>query len=365
LITPDNDENPALASGGGRALVVFQRTAGTSTDIWAHWVTRDGVPEDDFFQIASGNGELAIRPAVTYIASSDFFVVAWEAVDSASGHSKIQAVAVKNQPPYVSGTPIEVSGGDQSHATRVSIAGFTDHAIAVWSNDGKIYSSRINGLPLSATAPYLVNASDLGAATLPAIAVNSATQTALVAYEIPGTTGTDIYGMALNQDGQPLGSSFVLADLPESAGAPSVASAPSAFLVAFHVSRSPAYYDIYGVLAKADGSGTLAPSFVINDYPSAKILTSIGYHLPTRKFLCAWMDTRNMAVSERDILGAFVTDAGGVGPEFTISGDRGQQHTPEVATGIAEFLVAYRDKSRDPNGDFDIGISLVDPEFTP
>jgi len=248
----------------------------------------------------------------------------------------------------------------------VSIAGFTDHAIAVWSNDGKIYSSRINGLPLSATAPYLVNASDPGAATLPAIAVNSATRTALVAYEIPGTTGTDIYGVALNQDGQPLGSSFILADLPESsAGAPSVASAPSAFLVAFHVSHSPAYYDIYGVLAKPDGSGTLASPFVINDYSSTKILTSIGYHLPTGKFLCAWMDTRNMAVSERDIYGAFVSEAGGVGPEFIISGDRGEQHTPRVATGITEFLVAYRDKSRDPNGDFDIGISLVDPEFIP
>ncbi len=362
VISTEDEREPAVRFGEDRFLVVFQRSAGTGWEVWGQWVSRDGIPQGEMFPIAQDGGRNFLRPSVAYPGVWGRFVVAFESVDG-SGNSGIYAVAVKKDgPPYVEGGMIEVSVGLNA-SSRVRMGSSEDRVIAVWVDGGRIYSSVLTGPALSASPPWQL-VSGPGTSSQPVVSVNSFTRTALMVYEQAGVTGTDIYGLALDSDGRGVGGSFLVADFEESAGAPSISPSPYGFLVAFH-RISGVNYDIYARLVPPDGSPPVEPVFPISTYPSTKILTSVAYHPQTEKFLVAWMDTRNVADSGFDIFGAMWNPAGGVLGEFVITSERGEQHMPRAGTAVDEILVAYRDRSRTMTGDYDIGLSLVDPEFVP
>ena len=173
----------------------------------------------------------------------------------------------------------------------------------------------------------------------PAVAYDSAKNRYLVVWE---DGSFDIYGQLVSNTGSPVGSNFVISNMPYPDHSPDVAYNPAwgEFLVVWEYKTGDAQYDIYGRRVTASGSpvGSYIPlCTATNDQVRARV----AYNSASDQYLVAWQDERN---GNGDIYGQRVNDDGTL-PEgnFAIETTSTNAKGPAVACsgGTNGCLVAW------------------------
>jgi len=184
----------------------------------------------------------------------------------------------------------------------------------------------------------------------PSVAYDSVNQRFLVAWEDHrngAATGRDIYGQVLNAGGTPFGGNFAICTAAEAQYNPSVAydSANQRFLVAWQDNRNSAItgWDIYGQLV-TDGGAVSGGNIAICTAADDQYYPSVGYDSTNQRFLVAWSDYRNFTTTGSDIYGQLITAAGALySGNSAICTAVGSQSSPSVAYNLQKknILIAY------------------------
>ena len=190
-----------------------------------------------------------------------------------------------------------------------------------------------------------------GTASTPGVEYCPSTDRYLIAYDTNG----DIYGQFVNSDGTPYGTEFPISNAPQSQYFPSVAydSVNQRYLIVWSDYRNSETtgLHIYGQLIDIDGN-LLGPAsdinFVISNATDYQSDASVAYDSVNQRYLVAWSDNRNSAITQGDIYGQLIDKDGNLlGPasdvNFVISNAAADQYSPSIAYDNANqrYLVAW------------------------
>ena len=211
-----------------------------------------------------------------------------------------------------------------------------------------------------------------GTASTPGVEYCPSTDRYLIAYDTNG----DIYGQFVNSDGTPYGTEFPISNAPQSQYFPSVAfdSVNQRYLIVWSDYRNSETtgLHIYGQLIDIDGN-LLGPAsdinFVISNATDYQSDASVAYDSVNQRYLVAWSDNRNSAITQGDIYGQLIDKDGNLlGPasdvNFVISNATDYQSNPSVAYDNVNqrYLVAWHDGRNSAATGYDIYGQLLDKD---
>ena len=180
-----------------------------------------------------------------------------------------------------------------------------------------------------------------------------------------GTTGGDILGQMINNDGTFFGNVIPIASTNTYEGIPALAFDPTQgrFLVAWLGLTND--YPIYGQLISHEGvlEGT---SFIISDVSSAKLELKAVSDTQGGRFLIAWRDYRGIDIYS--IRGQMVNSNGALqGSEITIADALGSQIFPDLVYDSENrcFLVTWSDDRRFGGSAYEIYGQLIAADGVP
>jgi hypothetical protein len=142
----------------------------------------------------------------------------------------------------------------------------------------------------------------------------------------------------------PTVSSTITVAPPASQFVPSISSNGTQFLVVWEVLVA-GFYDVYGSLVNADGTGSASTPFRISFRAGDEVLPRVAWSF--NRWLVVWQ--YNFSSTDTDIRAQLLDGTGALkGSELPISIPTSQQRTPAVAAGIQGFLITWSDNRNGP-----------------
>jgi hypothetical protein len=344
--SPDVAYNPVA----GEYLVVWFTYNGSpmQNDIYGQRYSGDGLPVGEPIAICT-DAEEQTSPAVAYNSTAGEYMVVW------SDHWTGMNYEIAGQRVAADGTlvgtgfnvlPIMI--GDR-HKPDVLYDPNANHYLVVW-NDTAGGGNEVEGQLLdnagSSILPQPIAIA--GAARAARAAYNSHRQSYLVVYENP--TLQNIYGQAIAADGSLTGAAFVVCDDPAFQRDPDLAFNPTSqeYLVAWADGRNEltSGFDIYGRRLDEDGirqGSDLAITTATND----QFVPRVVHNPEVNQYLVLWSDLRNMNDTLEDLYGQRVRADGTLADQgnFAISTAAGSQVNPAALynAAIHQYLVVWED----------------------
>ena len=261
--------------------------------------------------------------------------------------------------------PVSTAVNSQQSSTVVFEPG-QGQFLVVWNDlrnrddfdyDGwAVYGQIVNSSGSFQGNNFAISALGVEYRTPPLIAHDAVTGRSLVVW---GTTGGDILGQMINNDGTFYGDVIPIAASDTYDGVPALAFDPTQglFLVAWL--RLTNDYPIYGQLVTPEGAleGT---SFIISDVSSGKLELKASADTEGGRFLVVWRDYRGIDVYS--IRGQMVNSDGTLhGGEINTADALGSQISPDLAYDSVNhcFLVMWSDGRRYGGAAYEIYGQLV------
>jgi hypothetical protein len=354
-LSPVGASAPAVAPNGSGYLVVWtdgRNVATTGLDIYGARVSGAGqVLDAGGFPISKATGDQFSPAAIAN--GTDSFVV-WQDGRSVDTGPDIYGARVTSAGVVsdASGIPISTAVGAQASPA----IGFNGaHFLVVWTDqrgggDFYIYGARVtpagavldtSGVPISTVS---------GGEFFPKAAA-SGTNFFVVweDYRNVGAGFVDIYGARVNDAGTVLDrGGFPIGTGSGDRHTPAVASAVPAlsdYLVVWQDSRNlgTSGLDIYGARVTAAGAVTDPAGFPISTAPDDQSTPVLAFD--GSQYLVVWTDARNLATTDLDIYGTFVTTGAVVSPPagFVISTGSSGEQQPATASNGTNYLVVWQD----------------------
>lgn len=320
VIDKRTQQSPAIALGRKNYLVVWE--CWNEDKIYGQLLdTTKGKTIGNNFVISTKSGEewVCSDPDVAFNASPEVeeptgeYLVVWDETNWLTGTETIQGQFVDSSGKKKFSSSFTISSGSMSgpHVGQAVVAFDGNNFLVVWKED------------------YAPN------------------------------WDSDIKGQFLDQNGNPVGNSFVICSNVKKAYLPAVSFGGNCYLVAWQEE-----YTIYGRVVKKNGS--LSPKVRIGDngeiYQFAPSIASNGTN-----FLVVWEDRRETTSSQvkSDIYGQFVDMQGALTGKgnFPICKEQGSQINPAVAHPLSfvssktHYKVVWADNR---NGNWDIYRRTVD-----
>ena len=209
------------------------------------------------------------------------------------------------------------------------------------SYEHKLYRFQIPFKEIGEAKELELAFSAYGTAAPPGGDFGRTTRQYLVAYE----KSTDIYGQFVDENGNAVGTEFVISNAANGQYNPSVAynSSTNQYLVVWQDYISGISYDICGQLVNANGTlsgGNFVISYATNDQYNP----SVAYNSSTNQYLVVWHDYRSG--TNFDIYGQRVNANGNLlGGDFAICNETHSQYNPSVAynSSANQYLVVWHD----------------------
>ena len=353
----NSQDHPAVAANGTNYLVVWEDYDIAGNDIAGARVSPAGVVLDTNAIVVAHGPNAQVNPEVG-AGEGEFFVV-WQDF----GGSPTNRFAARVAGVRVHGDGSVSDSGDDDLTAPASalgvpkIAARGDEFLVVWQDSrnnpdttlADIYATRISGtsgVPSDFKVSGAVNAE-----FSPAVAALGSNYLAVWADTRNGaTTGRDIYGIRLDQNGTVLDTDALpICTATNQQSDPDVAANGSNYLVVWSDLRNtPAnasYGDIFGTLVSPAGTVQTPNGFPICTAAYDQSLASVAAQ--GTNFLVVWQDARSSTASTArwDIYGARLGAAGEVlDPNgFPICTNLAAQTNPVVAASPSQALVTWTD----------------------
>ncbi len=297
---------------------------------------------------------MLIRAAVSYqswpaiACDGTNYFVAWAEHEPVSQREDLRGARVTADGVVLDGQSISlVQAAEEQLHPALSFDG-TDYLLS-WldrrSGDGfDIYFRLLSSSGLPIHTEQRVAAAESRAPRSASVGGNS-----LVAWEKPGEP-VSIAVALLNVQGETVLTYERLASrrVPNSQERPRLASNGRLLLMVWEDSRhsfstSEVEYDILGTRLAFDGTIMDPNGLEINQSSADQLRPAVASD--GQDFLVVWEDFRNEAISQRDIYGTVVTDAGTiVSPIGNALSSYGDQRDPVVAGHASSYLVVWEDE---------------------
>lgn len=342
-----NQEEPAVAWNGSLYLVVWRDYRSKSqNDLWGARLSKTGNVLDSTGLLLHHGTASIDRPAIA--SDGTDFLVVWEQKDPTTDFDLL-ARRVSSSGTVLDAAPIPVSqAADSQLYPRVSFDG--QNYLVVWEDRRggtyfDIFGARVSPagqVKDAAGIPICTASKDKKRPAL----CHSQGQ-ALVAWTDPRNgLDEDIYGARVSAAGvvlDPLG--FGISTEAETQKTPAMGCDGQGYLVAWQDERNNAVGDLYGARVDASGQVKDPKGFMISKQLAAEEAPDLAWD--GQSFLTVWQDQRASALY--DIYGARVSalgvllDIGGL----MISGTKGYQEAPRVASDGNGFMVVWKDRRHD------------------
>jgi len=351
-----SQSKPAVAYDGTNYLVVWEeaRSGGYSKDIYGMLIDASGKQlNEDAIAISTSTGS-QLYPAAAFDNDSTFLVV-WQD-DRSGSQSDIYGARVSTSgnvldPP---GIAISTATGRQQFP---SVASDGTNFLVIWGDErgGSVSTDDIYGTLVQPNGNVLspsgnVIADDANWQDNPSVAFDGTNYMVVWDDYGSGTFDEDIYGVRVNQSGNPIdASSIAISTADNGQYRPVVAFDGTNYLVVWFDKRTNNASDIYGT--RVDQSGTVL------DASGSPIIPFSG----TQEYPFIVFDGTDYLVgcenyqdeSPGNVLGAVVNTAGAVSEIFTISPFTIDQYNPHPAAANGEdsqILIVFPDWADDING---------------
>ncbi len=346
---------PAVASDGINYLVVWEeaRSGGYSTDIYGMRIDASGKQlDDDAIAISTSPGSQAY-PAVAFDNDSTYLVV-WQDNRSGSG------IDIYGSCVTTSGNVLDLPGIAISTATGrqqfPSVAFDGTNFLVVWSDERDGYSARdIYGTLVAPDGDVLspsgnVIADDAYWQDYPSVAFDGTNYLVVWQDYGSGTFYEDIYGVRVNQSGNPIdGSSIAISTADNGQYCPVVAFDGTNYLVVWYDRRTTNASDIYGTRVNQSGAVLDASGIPIIPFTGTQEYPFIVFDGNDYLVGCE----NHQDISAGNILGATVSLSGQPSEIFTISPFSIYQYLPNPAAANGagtQILIVFPDWKDDING---------------
>ena len=347
----------AYSSIDNQYLVVWNDYRNGNWDIYGQIVEADGSLAGSDFAVNSDPGTQDLGDVVHNAdpASNDYLVVWYDMAQT----------AVEGQLLDEAGSPIGslLAIADSSSEPRAAYNSNRNSYMVVFQDNAVWGDANVAGRAIAADGsmdPRFDISTAASSQTMPAIAFNSTAPGYLVVWQDgrdQATTGNDIYGQRIDEDGNTQGGEITVCNSGEGQFEPVLAYSPDSnqYLVAWDDDRNSAASstDVYGQRVKADGSLADQGNFVISNAPGAQYLGSVAYGGALYQYLAVWGDHRS---GRWDIYGQRLHWLGlPTGNEFGVSAASEGHEEPDIAYNSTEqeYLIVWAD-DRDGDGEADI-----------
>ena len=332
-ISPNNEENSAVASNGTNYLVVWadsRNGATTGQDVYGARVTSAGAVSDPNGIAICTAGDYQGSPKVA--SSGGGYLVVWD--DYRNGSDDIYGARVTSAGKVSdpAGIAICAEANDQYSP---AIAGSSGGYLVVWEDyrNGSydVYGSRVStdGVVLDAGLPICTGAGYRGS---PAVAANSSSY--LVVWHDYRNGNYDIYGAWVPINWwSPIGNDFGICTAAGDQYYPAVAANGSDYLVVWTDFRSGVALEVYGARVTSggwlpDGDGfNLCPTM---DYLGASVVAADGTN-----YVVAWCEGSSLVRTRVSAAGAVLDSA-----PLAVSGSMGRYAPALAYGGGGKFLLS-------------------------
>lgn len=345
---------PAVASDSTNYLVVWQedRGGGPPFDIYGMRIDASGRQLDEDAIAISTNAGSQQYPAVAFDNDSIYLVV-WQ--DNRSGFYDIYGARVSASGNVLDGPGIAIStatGRQQSPSVAFDGTNF----LVVWGDErggvstDDIYGTLVqpNGNVVSPSGNVI--ADDANWQDNPSVAFDGTNYLVVWDDYGSGTFNEDIYGVRVNQSGNPIdASSIAISTATNGQYRPAVAFDGTNYMVAWFDKRNSNASDIYGTRVHQNGTVLDASGIPIIPFTGTQEYPSIAFDGTDYLLVCE----NHQSESIHNVLGATVSTSGQPSEIFTISpfSIDVYQPNPAVANGPGtQLLIAFPDWTDDING---------------
>ncbi len=334
----NNQDRPAVVSGGTEFLVVWEDERNGSFDIYGARVTADGVVLDATGIPISTGSDYEQCPDVSF-DGTDYLVV-WG--DRRSGGWDIYGARVR-----VDGAVLDASGIAISTATYsqdLPVVEFDGSNYLVAWTDSRDGSLDIQGARVGVDGTVLdpggipISSAD-SSQSWPSVAFDGANY--FVVWMDCRDGFFDIYGARVGVDGTVLDpSGIAISTGANDTGWPSVAFDGTNYLVAWGEYIS-GWWDVYGARVGGDGTVLDPGGMPVSTAVSAQCAPAVAFD--GADYLVVWQDGRSNL--DEDVYGARVgTDISILDPDgIAVSTALNDQETPSVAFDGTNYLVVWDD----------------------
>ncbi len=348
-----SQSNPAVASDGTNYLVVWEeaRSGGFSPDIYGMLIDASGEQlNEDAIAISTSTGNQSY-PAVAFDNDSTYLVV-WQ--DDRSGTNDIYGARVTTSgnvldPP---GIAISTATGRQRYP---SVAFDGTNFLVVWSDERNGYGARdIYGTLVEPDGSLLspsgtVISDDALAQDYPSVAFDGTNYLVVWYDNSSGTFEEDIYGVRVNQSGNPIdASSIAISTADNGQYLPAVAFDGTNYLVAWEDRRTSNASDIYGARVHQNGTVLDASGVPIIPYSGTQSLTFIVFD--GTNYLVGCQNSQSETV--QNVLGAAVNTGGSIIEIYPIASfdiEPYQTNPAAASGGGSQILVVFPNWAEDIN----------------
>ncbi|MBX3154693.1 MAG: hypothetical protein KF773_01750 [Deltaproteobacteria bacterium] len=331
--TGRNSRNQAMASDGTRYFIVWQDERDSAQDIFATRVNANGSVVDPIGIRVNQAAGAKQNPTAAFVGNG--FVVAWERT-IATGNSDIEAAFVSTAGAVTQLGAIASTAADE---TRPALASNGTQALLVWQSGTDLRGAVFAGGAFGASFAVAASANIEKEPTVAATASNY-----LVAFTETVGTNDNVRGQIVTSAGGLTGSAFNIAAAPVAEGQPSAAFDGTNYVVAFSVVHSGTSNDLQVARVSPAGALVDATPVDVSLVGGAQILPKLACNGAT--CFLVWEDTRNLATSLRDILGAVLTTEPAISVtanDIAVSVFARQQTAPAVAFAGTQFLATWND----------------------
>ncbi|HWO22406.1 MAG TPA: hypothetical protein VNO30_26790, partial [Kofleriaceae bacterium] len=322
----------AASDGTGYFLVWQDQRDSRDDDIFATRVSATGEVLDQTGIRVSGAAGVQQNPVAAFVGTG--YVVAWEHV-VATGNSDIAAAFVSMTGAVTQlGTIAETAANE----TLPAIAARGGEALLVWQDGSDVQGALLVAGLFTPAFPIAVGTN---VEKEPAVSGNPGGDYLVTFTETVGTND-NVRGRLVSALGLPSGAALDLAASAAAEGASAAAFDGTNHVVAWSIVHSGTSNDI--AARRVGPTGALLETAPVDVNRSAG--AQLGPDLACNPGGCfvAWEDTRNLATTLRDILGAVLSPALAVtANDVPVSTFLRQQTTPAVGSAGTGYLAAWSD----------------------
>ncbi|MGA9520690.1 MAG: Ig-like domain-containing protein, partial [Myxococcaceae bacterium] len=347
---PDSSR-PALASGGGHSLIVWEWNRPQTNEYEIRGARVDGsltlLAPSPIEVSAGANRELS--PAVATDGTN--FMVVWRDL-RADTQGDIWGARVGPTGALLDPAGIPIASGPAAQE-RPSIAWGGSHFLVVWQEAGATPASEIRSIRVSRSGtvdPSSTRVRISNSLNAPAVA-SSGSNFLVVWHEGGGTLGIEIKGARIDGNGSLLDATpFLISNAAENQYGPRAAWTGSNYLVVWRDYRN-GFEDIYGTRVTGAGAALEPGGFPVSAAADRQFGPEV--HCASSGCLVAWLDNRSQRTQ---IYGTRVTSAGLVSdpsglPISTTGAIDHNYPRMAIAHDGNAFVVAWRDTRTDAAGD--------------
>ncbi len=331
--TGANSRAADIASDGTEYFVVWQdQRDDRFDDIFATRLTAAGAVVDAVGIRVNAAAGVQQNPVAAFVGNGH--VVAWEHV-VAAGNSDIAAAFVSTSGAV---TQLGTVAGTAANETLPAIAARGFEALLVWQNGSDVLGARFAMAAFGAASAIAAGAN---VDKEPAVSGNPGGDYLVTFTESVGTND-NVRGQLVSPLGVPTGVAFDIAAGLTAEGASSAAFDGTNHVVAWSAVHAGTSNDIAARRVGPTGALLEAEPVDVNRSPGAQLAPDVACSIGG--CFLTWEDTRNLAVSLRDILGAVVSPALAViANDIQVSTFLRQQTAPAAASAGGGFLATWSD----------------------